>query len=60
MPIYEYKCNICGQIFEKLLFASDHEKEISCPKCGDKKISRLLSATGILGTRCAGTQKGFS
>ncbi len=43
MPIYEYKCNECGQVFEELVSASSTES----PKCADCKSPdtvKLLSA----------------
>lgn len=44
MPIYEYKCNQCGNRFEQLVFPSDDESEFECPSCGKKDICRLVSA----------------
>ena len=44
MPIYEYKCEVCGEEFERLVFAGDEEKGITCPKCGAAGARRLLSA----------------
>jgi len=41
MPIYEYKCESCSNIFEYLVFGSDKP---DCPSCMSKKVSRLLSA----------------
>jgi putative FmdB family regulatory protein len=64
MPIYEYECEKCNHYFERLSFKGDDE-HISCPKCDDIKVKKLLSAcsfmnnTGI-GTCSAGTSKGFS
>lgn len=53
MPIYEYKCGICHQVFEKLLMGAEGEQPIVCPKCGEKRqVERLLSPTGIGGTSC--------
>ena len=40
MPLYEYKCQRCGQAFEKL--ALHEEKEIKCPQCGGG-VHRLMS-----------------
>ncbi len=60
MPIYEYKCNICGQFFEKLIFSSGDEEKNPCPKCGDNEVRRVMSATGILGSSCAKASTGFS
>ncbi len=42
MPIYEYECSQCGHRFEELVFGS--EEGVQCPKCGDNKVERLLSA----------------
>ena len=44
MPIYEYKCNQCGNCFEQLVFPSDDEKKFECPACGQKDISKLISS----------------
>jgi putative FmdB family regulatory protein len=41
MPTYEYKCEACGNQFEK--FHSITAKPIrKCPKCGKNKVRRLL------------------
>ena len=48
MPIYEYHCETCGNDFEKLIFNS-RDKYVDCPDCGEKKVKRLLSSTGIIG-----------
>ncbi|MBW2673716.1 MAG: zinc ribbon domain-containing protein, partial [Deltaproteobacteria bacterium] len=34
MPIYEYRCTLCGKEFEMIRFAQDDDKEITCPACG--------------------------
>ena len=43
MPIYEFKCTECGNIFEFLCFRSDEEDKTTCPSCGGKKTEKLLS-----------------
>ena len=43
MPTYEYKCDACGNEFEKFqTMSSDPIKK--CPKCGKNKVRRLISA----------------
>lgn len=43
MPTYEYECSACGHRFEE--FQSITAKPITkCPKCGKKKVKRLISA----------------
>src|SRR4051794_8018081 len=42
MPTYEYKCDACGNKFEK--FQSIKAGPIrKCPKCGKNKVRRLIS-----------------
>lgn len=43
MPLYEYECSTCERSVE-LLVRSPEEK-VACPECGDKKLTRLMSAT---------------
>ncbi|HUT43781.1 MAG TPA: zinc ribbon domain-containing protein [Desulfobacterales bacterium] len=64
MPIYEYKCEKCGNSFEKLVFSSDKEP-VSCPECKANDVKRLLSSTGFIsntgGSSCStGAPSGFS
>jgi putative FmdB family regulatory protein len=41
MPTYEYKCDACGEQFER--FQSITAVPIKkCPKCGKRKVKRLL------------------
>lgn len=45
MPTYEYQCDFCKHRFEifQLITANPLRK---CPKCGKKKVKRLLGAGG--------------
>jgi putative FmdB family regulatory protein len=43
MPLYEYQCHSCGNEFQELILKTAEEKKLSCPACGNKKISRLIS-----------------
>ena len=49
MPIYEYQRETCGHSFEKLVFKSDDD-HVLCLKCGDRKVKRLVSSPGFIGT----------
>jgi len=44
MPIYTYRCNKYGEKFELLRGISNSDEDITCPKCGEKKPQRMLSA----------------
>lgn len=39
MPIYEYRCDKCGE-FEKLVFGN---QDVVCPQCGGT-VTRVMSA----------------
>jgi putative FmdB family regulatory protein len=34
MPLYEYKCDKCDEVFFELRRASEREDPITCPDCG--------------------------
>ena len=55
MPIYEYKCLVCGEKFEMHLSLYDNDIKLKCPKCGAEKPRRVLSvfSTNSPGTSCA-------
>lgn len=41
MPLYEYKCEECGSLFEKLV--SHAESEIVCVQCQSKRVRKQFS-----------------
>lgn len=41
MPIYEYRCDACGEEFEELVFGND--SSVKCPKCGSDRTGKLMS-----------------
>jgi putative FmdB family regulatory protein len=43
MPIYEYKCEKCGSVFEQLVRSSSDRPD-ACPKCGGKKLAKQFSS----------------
>lgn len=54
MPIYEYKCNDCENIFEVLSLSSSGEEIIRCSNCKSEKVVKVLSAGSFrLGTGAA-------
>lgn len=44
MPIYEFKCKKCGNVFEHLCFKTSDKDQAPCPNCGHKKSDLLMSA----------------
>lgn len=49
VPIYEYRCSVCGEKFEKLVRTSSGAVEIRCPKCSADQVERQLSVFGVAG-----------
>jgi putative FmdB family regulatory protein len=43
MPIYEFECPDCGEIFERLQKLSDPDPTV-CPACGRTHVKRKLTA----------------
>lgn len=43
MPIYEYKCARCAQVFEKLSSREERDTVPPCTACGCAKTKRLMS-----------------
>jgi len=46
MPIYEYRCESCGEELEKLQRISD-ARLVDCPACGKPALRRLVSAAAF-------------
>ena len=45
MPVYEYRCESCGECFEKLVRSIHQEPpEVHCPACQGTEVRRLISA----------------
>lgn len=48
MPIYNYKCKDCGNIFEKLFFSfNDVDEDVKCSKCSSNDIIRYFNKTSV-------------
>jgi putative FmdB family regulatory protein len=45
MPIYEYKCQECRNIFEVLTTSTENIGKVECSKCGSSKVKKTISAS---------------
>jgi len=54
MPIFEYKCDDCGNRFEKLVRGSGGESGLACPSCGQPRVTRQLSTFAAHSSQPAG------
>ena len=46
MPIYEYRCESCGEELEKIQKVTDPALT-DCPRCGKAALTKLISASGF-------------
>jgi putative FmdB family regulatory protein len=44
MPLYEYACQQCGQLFEIFTQRREPATPPSCPACGKAGVKRILSS----------------
>ena len=56
MPTYDYVCDGCGHAFELFQSMTDAVKK-TCPKCGKKKLRRLIGAGGAIMFKGSGFYK---
>jgi len=63
MPVYDYKCQVCGEISE-ILIRSGRNDFVKCPVCGSSKMDRLLSSSYLVkmesrdpGNTCCGRKE---
>ena len=53
MPIYEFRCLSCGNVFELLRLKKESEgMEMKCPKCASQEVEKVLSTINV--TRSVG------
>lgn len=44
MPIYEYQCNECENIFEVLTLSAKDTGQVTCTRCKSDKVEKVMSA----------------
>jgi len=49
MPIYEYRCEACGDKFEKFVRRAEDAPEAGCPACGEKHLKQEYSTFAARG-----------
>ncbi len=61
MPIFEFRCTECGEVFERLFMTPDEEVELVCPNCKSESLERVLSQTNYaMGVGPGGNQPKLS
>ena len=47
MPIYEYRCETCGEAFEVFVRSPSRQANPTCPMCGSQKVRKAFSTFGV-------------
>ena len=48
MPIYGFKCNACGNLFEELLSFSQAKEQRCCSLCDSFETQRLITSPNVI------------
>lgn len=43
MPLYEYRCQLCGREFQYLVLKKEDEENLRCPGCKETDLKKLVS-----------------
>ena len=64
MPIYDFRCQECGEVSEFLVANFSDSRTLACLSCGSQNLERLISAPSLLknganapGTTCCGREE---
>lgn len=60
MPIFEFKCSKCEDLFEMLVMKKDEDVEMQCPKCGSEEFERVISSTNYVFGGGSGAKTGVA
>jgi putative FmdB family regulatory protein len=50
MPIYEYRCEACGEGFEVFVRSASQKASPTCPRCGSQEVKKAFSLFGVAAT----------
>ena len=64
MPIYDFRCQDCGEVSELRVPSYSASSTATCSSCGSHEVERLISAPSLLrstantpGTTCCGREE---
>lgn len=64
MPIYEFRCLKCGEVFELLNLKKEGEGiKAECPKCKSPELEKVMSRMSVIrsgGSKATQTEKSCS
>ena len=49
MPLYDYKCNACDEVYEKTVKIAEMNDPQECPYCGSMDSQKFIGGAPLLG-----------
>ena len=59
MPLYEYRCTVCGETFEIIASLAERDAKAVCPACGGHDAARVFSPITLAGKRASINPQNF-
>jgi putative FmdB family regulatory protein len=59
MPLYEFSCDDCGEVFEVIASFAELDERSACPACGGAHTRRLFSPVQLGGKRTSINPESF-
>jgi len=59
MPLYDFRCDACGEVFEVSAFFAELEQRSVCPQCGGRHTARVYGAVLLGGKRTSMKPENF-
>lgn len=47
MPIYEFRCEACGEITSALFRSDTRKEDIACEHCGHRELTKIVSRIAV-------------
>ncbi len=60
MPFYDYKCEKCGNIFDRMLPMEHRNDNQKCPDCGGLAVRKVVSTFSAAGQSHTGKNESCS
>ena len=50
MPLFEYVCSDCGNVFTEFRSVVERDSSLECPECHSRNVERKMSAFASFGS----------
>jgi len=50
MPVYDFKCQECGEVSEEFFRTVHGQQSVHCPQCGSERMEKMITASYMIRT----------